>query len=173
MNEVMQTILTRRSIRAFTDQNIEKDVLRQLADAARYAPSAMNRQTWKFTVVSNAKYIHALASAISAHLNRGGDYNFYGATALILASNEKDNPHGTEDCACALEDIFLAAHSLGIGSVWINQLKGICDVPDIREVLDELHLPKNHLVLGMAALGYPAVSPAFPSKRDDVVEYIE
>ena len=116
MNEVMQTILTRRSIRAFTDQNIEKDVLRQLADAARYAPSAMNRQTWKFTVVSNAKYIHALASAISAHLNRGGDYNFYGATALILASNEKDNPHGTEDCACALENIFLASSKVSATS---------------------------------------------------------
>lgn len=173
MNEVLQAILTRRSVRSFTGQKIEKDILKQLADAARYAPSAMNRQTWKFTVVSNPECLRDLAAAISAHLHRGSDYNFYGATALILASNERDNPHGAEDCACALENIFLAAHSLGIGSVWINQLKGICDEPAIRAVLDRMHLPSNHIVLGMAALGYPSAPPAAVEKREDVVEYID
>ncbi len=173
MNEVLQAILTRRSVRSFTAQKIEKDILKQLADAARYAPSAMNRQTWKFTVVSNPECLRDLAAAISAHLHRGSDYNFYGATALILASNERENPHGTEDCACALENIFLAAHSLGVGSVWINQLKGNCDVPAIRAVLDRMHLPSNHIVLGMAALGYPSAPVAAVDKRDDVVEYID
>ena len=91
---------------------------------------------------------------------------------MILASNERDNQLGMQDCACALENIFLAAHSLGIGSVWINQLNGICDVPEIRFVLNELRLPENHIVLGMAALGYAAEPGRPANKREDVVEWI-
>ena len=56
--------------------------------------------------------------------------------------------------ACAMENIFLAAHSLGIGSVWINQLQGICDEPSIREILNDFGIPADHIVYGMAALGY-------------------
>lgn len=53
-----------------------------------------------------------------------------------------------------MENIFLAAHSLGIGSVWINQLQGICDEPSIREILNDFGIPADHIVYGMAALGY-------------------
>ena len=62
---------------------------------------------------------------------------------------------GKEDNACAMENIFLAAHSLGVGSVWINQLNGISDRLAVREVLTELSVPADHVVYGMAALGYP------------------
>lgn len=60
----------------------------------------------------------------------------------------------------ALENIFLAAHALGIGSVWINQLNGICDEPAVRAVLTKLKIPENHIVWGMAALGYAEAKPA-------------
>ena len=172
MNEVIRAILTRRSVRSFDSRKIPLEDLKQLVEAARYAPSAMNRQTWKFTVVQNAGIIRRLAAVIAKELDRGEDYCFYGATALILASNDADNSNGAEDCACALQNIFLAAHSLGIGSVWINQLKGNCGRPAIRAVLDEMNLPKKHIVLGMAALGYPKgeIPPAV--KRDDVAEWI-
>ena len=116
--------------------------------------------------------IENLAAAIGQELNRGSNYNFYAPNVMLLVSNERSNPHGIEDCTCALENIFLAAHALGIGSVWINQLKGICDAPAIRAVLNELRLPENHIVLGMAALGYPAEPPKEAVKRADVVEWI-
>ena len=93
---------------------------------------------------------------------------------MILASNAKDNPHGQADCACALENIFLAAHSLGIGSVWINQMQNICDAPAIREILNDFGVPENHSVFGMAALGYPAPdAPIAPIRRTGTVTYIE
>ena len=132
----------------------------------------MNRQLCRFTVVQNPAMIENLAAAIGQELNRGSNYNFYAPNVMLLVSNERSNPHGIEDCACALENIFLAAHALGIGSVWINQLKGICDAPAIRAVLNELRLPENHIVLGMAALGYPAEPPKEAVKRADVVEWI-
>ena len=63
------------------------------------------------------------------------------------------NPHGMEDNACALENIFLAAHSFCIGSVWINQLRDICEEEEVRDILTDWGIPENHQVFGMAALG--------------------
>ena len=155
MNETIQTILTRRSIRAFQDRPIPAGDMKLLVQAALHAPSGMGYQTWQFTVVSNPEKIQKLAKAIAAKLGRDG-YDMYRPAALIIPSNLKESRFGKEDNACALENIFLAAHSLGIGSVWLNQLKDICDEPAVRDVLDSFGLRPDHAVFGAAALGYPA-----------------
>lgn len=113
----------------------------------------MGKQTWQFTVVKNRKKVQRLAEAAGKILSRE-NYDMYQPEILIIPSNQRDNPHGKEDNACAMENIFLAAHSLGIGSVWINQLQGICDEPSIREILNDFGIPADHIVYGMAALGY-------------------
>jgi nitroreductase len=79
----------------------------------------------------------------------------YNPTAIIIPSNERDSVWGRDDNACALQNIFLAAKSYNVGSVWINQLNNICDEPKIREILNEIEIPENHIVYGLAALGYP------------------
>ena len=121
MNETMQTILTRRSTRKFKVQEIPQTDLDQILKAALYAPSGMGKQTWQFTVVKNRKKVQRLAEAAGKILGRE-NYDMYQPEILIIPSNQRDNPHGKEDNACAMENIFLAAHSLGIGSVWINIL---------------------------------------------------
>ena len=150
--------MTRRSVRAFQEKEIPADQLHAILEAARFAPSGMGRQTWKFTAVTNREKIQKLAAAISKELGREG-YNMYQPEVLIIPSNDVESPFGKEDNACALENIFIAAWSFGIGSVWINQLQGICDRPAIREILDSFGIPKNHVVYGMAALGYPTQEP--------------
>ena len=72
MNEVMEAILNRRSIRAFTGRHIEMEELQQIIDAAVYAPSAKNQQSWHFTVVRNMEKIAELAAAVGAFLGRDG-----------------------------------------------------------------------------------------------------
>ena len=165
MNKIINNILARRSVRHFTDKKISKEDLEIIVSAGIHAPSGCNKQLWHFSVVQNKSAINKLAKAVATVLERGDDYNFYGPDAIILVSNEKDNPHGQADCACALENIFLASASLEIGSVWINQLKDICDNKLIRPILNELKIPENHVVWGVAALGY-AEHPYNPSKRD-------
>lgn len=155
MNEVIQNILTRRSVRAFTDKPVSREDLELIIKAGLYAPSAKNLQTWKFTVLTKRADIDALARAIEKALDRSG-YDMYKPAAVIIPSNVNDSPFGKEDNACALENIFLAAHSLGMGSVWINQLQGICDNPEIRALLHSWGIPDNHIVYGMAAIGYAA-----------------
>jgi len=157
MNEVMKNILTRRSTRAFQAKPIPKEELNQILQAALYAPSGMGRQTWKFTAIVNQEKIQKLAAAVGKKLGRE-EYNFYNPVAIIIPSNEKSSIWGRDDNACALENIFLAAHSFGIGSVWINQLNdGTSDAPEVRAILEEFGIPNTHTVYGIAALGYPAV----------------
>ena len=74
---------------------------------------------------------------------------------LVIVSNEPTQWWAAMDCACALENIFLAAKSLGIGSCWINQLRQTCDDPDVRAFLTKLGVPENHKVYGCAAWDMP------------------
>jgi nitroreductase len=150
----MKAILTRRSIRQFTNQPIGNEALQSIVEAALHAPSGRGLKTWKFTVITKKELIRKLADAIGAELGRDG-YNMFDPTVLIIPSNLRDSRFGMEDNACALENIFLAAHSFGIGSVWINQIRDICDTDRIRTILNEFHIPADHVIYGMAALGYP------------------
>lgn len=172
MNEVMQAILNRRSTRAFTERHVEMEELQPIIDAAVYAPSAKNQQSWHFTVVRSREKIQQLAAAIGAALDRK-DYNMYEPDTIILVAADRDNPFGQLDTGCVMENIFLAAHSLGIGSVWINQLNGICDRPEVRAVLGELGLPENQVVWGTAALGYIARETPVKPRREGVVNIVE
>ena len=136
MNEVMKNILTRRSTRKFTDEQIPKEVLKDIVDAALHAPSGMGKQTWTFTVITNRDVIARLAETMRAALGRE-HYDMYKPTALIIPSNLRESHLGRDDNSCALENIFLAAHSYGVGSVWINQLGAVCDDEKVRAMLDE------------------------------------
>lgn len=171
MNEVIKNLLTRRSIRSFSEKKISDEDLNTILDAAIYAPSAMNMQTWQFTAVTDRTEIQRLAAAIGKVLKRE-EYDFYKPDVLIISSNERDSRWGADDNACAMENIFLAAHSLGIGSVWINQLRITCDEPNIREMLREWGIPDNHVVHGVAALGYSLEEPNADVEKKGIVKII-
>ena len=164
MNEVMENILSRRSVRAFQEKEIPDDVLKQILQAALYAPSGQGKQTWHFTAVCDRQKIQTLARIIAKELGRDS-YDFYNPEVIIIPSNLRDSRHGMEDNACALENIFLAAHSFGIGSCWINQLRLFCDQPEIRQILHDWGVPDDHTVYGIAALGYPAPDSTRPVNK--------
>ncbi len=172
MNEVIQNILTRRSVRDFSETCITKKDMEILIQAGLSAPSGRAKQTWKFTGLLNQEIISELAAVIGPILERE-NYGFYGAKALILVSNEVDSPWGREDNACALQNIFLAGHSMGIGSVWINQFSGICDEPNLRSILKQLGIPENHVIYGIAALGYSMSEPKGQIEKTGVYTIIE
>lgn len=173
MNEVLQNILTRRSVRTFKEEQIKAEELDLILKAGTYAPSGMNKQSWQFTVVQNKEKIELLAKVVSEALSRDAGYNFYAPPTLIMLSNEKDNVNGLADCACALENIFLMANSLGIGSCWINQLRTICDEKEVREVLTSFGIPENHIVWGMASIGYPNSVAKGHERNDGVVKFVK
>lgn len=88
----------------------------------------------------------------------------YSPEVLIICSNEKDNKFKEVDNACAMENIYIASTALGLGCVWINQLKDCFDTPEVRKHLNDLGIPENHGVFGCAAIGYPADGSAHPKE---------
>lgn len=165
-NEVLENIKSRRSVRTYTEQQVSAGDLNLILEAAAYAPSGMNFQTWHFTAIQDAavltelneKIKGAFAKSDDPHLQERGHSEtyccYYHAPTLVIVSNEPTRWWASMDCACALQNIFLAAKSLGIGSCWINQLGQTCDDPDVRAFLTRLGIPENHRVYGCAALGY-------------------
>lgn len=163
MNEVIKTILERRSCRSFTSEAVPVETVQTILDCALAAPSGMGQQTWKFTAVMNRDKIRQLAAVVAEALGRGSDYTMYQPDVLIITSNEKESKFREVDNACAMENIYLACEALGLGCVWINQLKDCFDEPAVRRILDSFGIPSSHGVYGCAAIGYRA-SPA--GKKD-------
>lgn len=92
---------------------------------------------------------------------------------VVLVSNRKDNYNAVADGACAIENMLLAAHSLGLGGCWVNALRAIDGEPEIRGLLRGYGIPDSHLVVGMVVLGYPAEVPKGTRKRESVIHYID
>lgn len=187
MNEILQNILTRRSIRTYKTEQILDTELEAILEAAKYAPSGSNSQTWHFTVVQNEEKLTQLNTLVreafktmvvddtTYHAKIKGqkaaennNYNFYyHAPTLIIVSNDREYSNAMADSALSLQNIFLAAHSLHIGSCWINQLAWFSDEPAVREALTTFGIPENYKVYGAAALGYNSGNQPNASPRKD------
>ena len=162
--QVFENLKNRRSIRKFTDQPLTDGQLEKLVQAAQFAPSGMGKQSRQITVLRDAGRIEKLREAIERILERT-NYSFFGAGTLVLLSDDKDNHLGCQDCSCALQNIFLMAAAMGLGSCWVNQLLDLSDNPEIRAMLNDFGIPDNHRVWGIAALGVPAQAGNVPAKR--------
>lgn len=159
MNEFINLILNRRSCRAFSEKDICEADVKQILDCALSAPTGMNLQTWSFIAIMNRKKIQKLADAVGKALNRE-NYNMYNPSVLILTTNDKESRFREVDNACAMQNIYLSCEALDLGCVWINQLKDCYDNPEVRAILDEFGVPKNHGVYGSAAIGYRNQEPS-------------
>ena len=154
-NEVLETIKTRRSVRAYTAQAPETDDLVTILEAAKYAPNGMHLESWHFTAIQNAEKLEELNSRIKGAFAKSDDKHL------------QERGHNKAYC-CYYHAPVLAAHSLGIGSCWINQLGTTCNDPEVREFITSLGVPADHQVYGCVALGY--ADPKAPLKEKVVKE---
>jgi len=186
MNDVLRNIRERRSIRKFQDKPLPREILTQIVEAGLWAPSAMNRQPWHLTVVQGRAHIDRINAELKAAVERmpenrykamvGNDayYAGYKAPVLIIVSADPTlSLMGEADCACVLQNMFLAAHSLGAGSCWINQLGSVCREAGFRALMDTLGVPSGNYIHGAAALGYPDADPKTPPRKEGTVNWVE
>lgn len=132
MNETISTILKRRSVRAYRPNPVGQLELELMLEAARYAPTAMNQQPWHFTVIRNPDLLgeleeHCLSAFIGSKVNalreiakQEGFSVFYHAPVLVIISGDPEALAPQSDCTLAMENMMIAATSLGIGSCWAN-----------------------------------------------------
>lgn len=167
----LDLIKYRRTTRKFTKQTIDMDILKSIVEAGRYAPTANNKQDFQITVISSNELIGKLHDKLKIALDNPNYNRFYGATTLILISFPKDNENASFDTGCILQNMMLQASYLNIGSVWINQFKSEKTNDILRDILDELNIPKNHLVNGALGLGYPEKDIHFDRKNKSKVNF--
>lgn len=173
MSEVLQTIHARRSTRAFTDRQVSREDLEAILEAGAWAPSGMGKYLWHFSAIRNADKVLELAHAVAAADNRGPEYNFYGAPCHIIISNQRDEKHAFLDGSAALENMLLAAQSLGLSTCWINPIRATCDDPGVRALLTAWGIPEDHVVIGSIALGYGAKETPAKPRREGVITIVE
>ncbi len=175
VNPVIQTLLTRRSIRKFTGQKISQPVMDMILKTGCYAPSGHNMQSWKFTVLEKEETILRLkdAAGLAAQKRNVYFYGFENPAAVILVSNDERNPYSIQDASCAAENMMLAAWSYGIGSVWVNVLRHLREEEPVCRLLDEFGLPRGHIVWAALALGYPVSEGVLLAKKKDAVHYAD
>lgn len=190
---VLETIRRRRSIRRYRPEQVADDILQQIIEAGRYAPSGGNNQTCHFLVIQNPAVLSELKRLVTQEFSkmeiaedtynsirnsilhsRSGHYDFtYNAPTLVVVANRKGYPNAIADSAVAIENMMLAAESLGVGSCWINQLHWLDENEAVRQYLYTWGLPENETVCGGVSLGYSAETEKPPLKRTgNKVEYI-
>lgn len=171
---VIRALLTRRSIRRFTERKIDRKLMDLILKTGYYAPSGHNLQTWKFTVIEDEADILELKGAIqeAVKTTKGYFYGYENPATVILVSNDERNLTGCEDASAATENILLAAHALGLGAVWIGVLAQLRDVEPVKSLLDRWEIPGNHVVWGLINLGYPKEAGRLLAKNTGVVHYL-
>ncbi|EKS4342203.1 nitroreductase [Clostridium botulinum] len=182
MNTVLQTIKNRRSIRSYKSEQIKEEELQCILEAAIYAPSGCNHQSWHFTVIQNRELITTMSNVAKEKLKDSPNENFrnmgnnekldltHGAPTLIVVSGKEGNYSPLVDCSAAIENMLIAAESLNIGSLWIGLISLAFEN---KEIIEKLNIPKGYKPYFGIALGYKNVSEAkAPKRNENVITYI-
>ncbi len=181
----LEAIMTRRSTRSYKPAAVEPEKLQQIIDAGRHAPSGGNNQTCHFLVVQNPEVLKKLAALaenafakmevtpetysslkMSINLSKKGGYVFhYNAPVLIIVANQKNYGNNMADSAVAVENMFIAANTLDLGSCWINQLHWLTEDAEILSYLRELGLKENERVYASLVVGYAKSEDGLPNRK--------
>lgn len=175
MNEVLKTISKRRSIRKFEEKQISDQELQAILDAGLQAPSGHNDQSWFFSVLQDKKLIKELSDGSKAEMQKipvpwiadlGKSENlniYYKAPTVIIVAAKKGAVSPLPDVCAAIQNILLAATSLGIGSCWIGFAKFYFTTPE-RNI--KIGIPEDYEVHYAVSLGYiPAKQKSNPPAR--------
>ncbi|MBM3423076.1 MAG: nitroreductase family protein [Chlorobi bacterium] len=188
MNETISTILRRRSVRVYRPDPVGQTELAEMLEAGRYAPSAMNQQPWHFTAIRNPELLRKLeencrsaflesnVEALREVARQEGFSVFYKAPLMVIISGDPGALAAQYDCTLAMENMMLAATSLGMGSCWTHALMMFHATEKGKSIFSEIGLrfPEGHQPYAAAVFGWPAEPyPEAPPKKADCSTIID
>jgi len=177
-NPVITTILERRSVRDFLDKTVPEDALSAIIKCGIYAPTARNRQSWHFTVITNREVIETMNAYALEGMNKlgiqkePGYHLFFHAPVVIVLSSALEG-YSEINCGCALQNIALAAKSLGLDTCIIGQTRYMYQQDNIMELNRLLKIPEGYQHDCSIAIGYrKGENPEAKPRREDIVDYL-
>ena len=185
----MKAIQQRRSVRDYTSQTIDKNVIQMLLDAAVLAPTAMHEEPWPFAIIQNNKVLDRLSETAkklvrneaqhsdtdrakhTLHVMDKPDFHvFYNAGTLIVIYSKLSGPFVVADCWLAAENLLLAACAQGLGTCVIGFAVAALNTP---EWMAELKIPAAMTAIAPMILGVPAgITPPVPRKLPEILAWI-
>ena len=165
-----EDLLTRRSVRKYSDRPVEDEKLDKVLTAGLYAPTGMNNQLPVLVAVRDKATRDKLSRMNAAVMGASGD-PFYGAPCVIVVLSDPERMTWVEDGSLVLGNLMTAAHSLGLGSCWIHRAKECFDTPEGKALLRAWGVPENYRGVGNCILGYAAEEPeAKPRKSGRIIK---
>jgi nitroreductase len=170
MSDTMKTILGRRSVRRYQGKDVPDEILKNILEAARWAPSWANAQPWEIVVVKDTSIKEKIQESVSSR--NPSSLAIVNAPVLLVVcgqlkrSGYYNDQYPTKfgdwfmyDLGLATENLCLAAYDSGLGTVIV----GLFDHDKVGETIK---LPANHEVLVLVPLGYPDQKPKPPKRRE-------
>lgn len=154
MNEVIKAMLERRSIRKFKPEVPKKEDLEQMIEAGLYAANGMGKQSTIIVAVTNREIIEKLSKVNAEIWGKEGIDPFYGAPAILIVLAEKNWRNAAYDGSLVMGNLMLAAHSLGLGSIWINRAKQEFEMEEWEAWLRSIGVEGEWEGVGHCAVGY-------------------
>lgn len=165
-----EDLLTRRSVRKYSDRPVEDEKLDKVLTAGLYASTGMNNQAPVMVAVRDKETRDRLSRMNAAVMGASGD-PFYGAPCVIVVLSDPERMTWVEDGSLVLGNLMNAAHSLGLGSCWIHRAKECFDTPEGKALLRAWGVPENYRGVGNCILGYAAEEPeAKPRKSGRIIK---
>ena len=171
MNEVLNCLLTRRSVKKYLPQPVEQEKLDAVLEAGTYAACGMGRQAGKIVVLQNPDDIAQLERMNAAILGNPDAHPFYGAPVVCVVFADTNVNTWIEDGSLVIGNMMAAAHSLGLGSCWIHRARQEFESAEGKALMQKWGVSGNYAGIGHCILGYAAQesAPAKPRKADFIV----
>ncbi len=164
MNEVIQSIKTRRSVRSFLPKQVEPELLDAVLEAGTYAPTGSGKQSPVIVAVQDPATVKQLSRMNAAVYGTSSD-PFYGAPTILVVLADKTRRTYLLDGAAVLTTLANAAHALGLGSCWIHRAKEEFESEEGKALLKQWGIEGDYEGVGHIALGYTAAAPGEPAPR--------
>lgn len=162
--EAIENLLTRRSIRSYKPDAVPNELLDRVIEAGLYAASAMGEQKVIILKVTNRELRDKLSKMNAAVFGWDND-PFYGAPAVLVVLADKNMPTHVYDGSVCMENMMLAAHTLGLGTCWIHRAKEMFETDEGKEILKSLGVKGEYEGVANCIIGYPNGEAPTPAPR--------
>ena len=171
MNEIIHSLLNRRSVRKYEDRQVPDELLDQVLSAGLYAPTGMNRQNVVMVAVRDRE-TRDLLSRLNAAVMGAAHDPFYGAPCVIVVLGDEETYPIVENGSLVLGNLMNAAHAVGLGSCWIHRARQTFETEEGKALLRKWGLPEHLVGIGNCILGFAAEEPvARPRKEGRILKF--
>jgi len=178
-NAVIETIMSRRSIRKYQPQAVNRDTMQVILECGINAPSGQNKQSWEIRVVDNPEFINGITEVYKRENPKAAEdpefkNMFRNASTVVFIANDTSYGLSQIDCGLLGENMILSAWSMGIGSCCLGSpIHFMTSNPAATEYLKKLDIPEGYQLLYCIAFGYPDEMPAAKPRNSAKIKFID